>query len=120
MRNDKDNLIVRKSTVFSIKILDYCEELIACKKFILAKQLLRSGTGIGASIREAQNSESLNDFIHKMKIAAKEASETGYWLLLCECSNHYPYRPELGQDLQEIIRILSRIIGTSKRRNRDL
>lgn len=54
------------------------------KKFVIAKQLLKSGTSIGANSVEAQNAESKADFIHKIKIAAKEADETQYWLLLCD------------------------------------
>jgi len=80
---------------------------------VIAKQLLRSGTSIGANIFEAQNAESRADFIHKMKVAAKEASETLYWLILCERST-YPFDPALPDNLTEIIRILSKIIATSK------
>jgi four helix bundle protein len=74
MRNDKPNLIVDKTIEFSIVIIDYCEKLEQSKKYVIAKQLLRSGTSIGANVFEAQSAESKYDFIHKMKIAAKEAS----------------------------------------------
>ncbi|WP_317130700.1 four helix bundle protein [Niastella caeni] len=81
---------------------------------MIAKQLLRSATSIGANVFEAQNGESKADFIHKMKIAAKEASETLYWLILCEKSESYYFESKLKIDLEEIIKILSRIISTSK------
>jgi four helix bundle protein len=63
--------------------------LEAHHKYVIAKQILKAGTSIGANVREAQNAESKIDFIHKMKIAAKEADETEYWLLLCNRSNAY-------------------------------
>ena len=114
MRNDKKNVIVEKSVLFSLSIIRFTEVLEQERKYVIAKQLLRCGTSIGANIFEAQNAESKADFIHKMKIAAKEASETAYWLLLCEKSESYPFDPVLSDNLAEIIRILSRIIATSK------
>lgn len=78
MRNDKDNLIVDLTFKFSLAILDFCDVLENDKRYILARQLLKSGTSIGANVREAQNAESKSDFIHKFKIAAKEADETEY------------------------------------------
>lgn len=80
MRNDKPNIIVEKSFKFALKIVAFCELLEDKKKFVVSRQLLRSGTSIGANIREAQNAESKVDFIHKFKLAAKEADETEYWL----------------------------------------
>jgi four helix bundle protein len=76
MRNDKENIIVEKSFQFALKVVLYCEQLEVEKKFVLARQLLRSGTSIGANVREAQNAESKADFVHKIKLAAKEADET--------------------------------------------
>jgi len=114
MRNDKPNVIVEKSVAFSLAVIRFTEVLEHNRKYVIAKQLLRSGTSIGANIFEAQNAESWADFIHKMKIAAKEASESLYWLLLCERSETYPFDQALPDDLAEIIRILSRIIATSK------
>jgi four helix bundle protein len=114
MRNDKKNIILERSFQFSLKIVYYCELLEGEKKFVISRQLLKSGTSIGANVREAQNSESKVDFIHKMKIAAKEADETEYWLLICKNSPSYPFKDELLLDIQEIIKILSKIIGTCK------
>jgi four helix bundle protein len=116
MQNLKENLIVEKSFKFSLKIIKYTEELGVMKKFVLGNQLLRSGTSIGASIHEAQNAESKLDLIHKMKIAAKEADECKYWLLLCKHSENYPDCQSLITDIDELIRILSKIIATSKTR----
>lgn len=83
----------------------------------MASQVFRSGTSIGANIREAQNAESKADFIHKFKISAKEADELEYWLLLCEESEFYPNPPQqLHADLLTIIKIISKIIATSKKR----
>jgi four helix bundle protein len=114
MRNDTTNVIVEKSVDFSLSIIQFTEVLEHNRKFVIAKQLLRSGTSIGANIFEAQNAESRSDFIHKMKIAAKEASESLYWLRLCEKSPSYPFDPVLKNNLTGIIRILSRIIATTK------
>ncbi len=114
MRNDKDNLIVDLTFKFSLSILNFCEKLESDRKYVLARQLLKSGTSIGANVREAQNSESKADFIHKFKIAAKEADETEYWILLCKESEHYPNPEKLLDDVQVIIRIISKIISSSK------
>lgn len=115
MRNDKQgNMIVEKSFNFALKIIDYTESLTELRKYKLADQLFKSGTSIGANIREAQNAESKNDFIHKMKIAAKEADETEYWLCLTNISPKYPSNENLLEEIGQIIRILSKIIATSK------
>jgi four helix bundle protein len=114
MRNDKENVIVNKSLHFAVEIVKFSEKLEEEKKFIIARQVLKSGTSIGANVREAQNAESKADFIHKLKIAAKEADETDYWLLLCKLSESYPYDELLHQNLIELVKILSKIISTSK------
>lgn len=90
MRDDKENVIIELTFKFSLAIIDYCEKLEAQRKYVLARQLLKSGTSIWANSREAQNAESKEDFIHKFKVAAKEADETEYWLLLCKSSENYP------------------------------
>ena len=114
MRNDKENLIVKLSLDFAIIIVEFAELLESKKKYVVAKQILKSGTSIGANIHEAQNAESKNDFIHKLKIAAKEADETAYWLIICQLSKNYPNCEKEQDKLQEIIKILSKIITTSK------
>jgi len=108
----KDNAIVNLTFEFALSIWDLSEELQERKKFALSNQLFRSGTAIGALVREAQNGESLADFIHKMKIAMKEADETEYWLLLCSARNIVSSKPCL-EKLIPIIRILNKIISTS-------
>lgn len=115
MRNDKENLIVDLTLKFAVSIIDYCETLEADQKYVVARQLLKSGTSIGANTREGQNAESKADFIHKFKIAAKEADETEYWLLLCKASPNYPDPENLMEQLQVIIKVISKIIGTSKK-----
>ena len=67
MRNDKKNVIVDLTLQFSLKIISFCEELETNRKYIIARKLLKSGTSIGANVREAQNAESKADFIHKLK-----------------------------------------------------
>ncbi len=76
--------------------------------------MLKSGTSIGANVREAQNAESKADFIHKMKIAAKETDETEFWLLICKLSNSYPINLDLIVKVNDLIKILSKIISSSK------
>lgn len=74
----KENVIIKLTFEFALKIIDFCDELDGLKKYALSNQLFRSGTSIGANAREAQNAESKADFIHKFKISAKEAEETEY------------------------------------------
>lgn len=112
--NKSENLIVELSFQFALKIIEYAAQLESQKKFVLANQLLKAGTGIGANVREAQNAESKLDFIHKMKIAAKEADETEYWLLLCKESIGYPNCDLLLGDCATLIKVLSKIISSSK------
>ncbi len=114
MRDDKENLIVELTFRFSLALIEYCEQLEGARKFVVARQLLRSGTSIGANTREAQNAESKNDFIHKFKIAAKEVDETEYWLMLCKESKSYPDCDHLLEDIKVISRVISKIIATSK------
>ena len=118
MRDDKENLIVTKTFDFALETIDYSEKLRSLHKYEIASQLFRSGTSIGANVWEAQNAESPADFKHKFKIAAKEADETDYWMRLCKVSPHYPDpRPESFSALGSIIRIISKIISSSKRNN---
>jgi four helix bundle protein len=114
MRNDKDNLIIDLTLKFAIQIVDFCEELEVKRKYVIARQLLRSGCSIGANTREAQNGESKRDFIHKFKIAAKEVDETEYWLTICQYSKNYPNPENLQKDLLSIMKIISKIISSSK------
>jgi len=100
----------------SLAIIEYCEDLEEQKKYIISRQLLRSGTSIGANSREAQGAESRADFIHKLKIAYKETEETLYWIELCEQSKNYPNPPVNVSDLLTSSRkLLGKIISTSKK-----
>jgi four helix bundle protein len=110
----EDNPIMKLTFEFALKIIELSEWLEDNKKFVIARQLLKSGTSIGANVYEAQNAESKSDFIHKLKIAAKEADETQYWLLLVEYSLDYPEIKDLLESLQVIRKMLSKIIASSK------
>ena len=117
MRSDKENLIVTLTTEFAFEIIQFSEQIRAMHRYEMASQIFRSGTSIGANIREAQNAESKADFIHKFKISAKEADELEYWLILCERSEFYPNpSKKLKKDLKTIIRIISKIISSSKKK----
>lgn len=112
--NISDNLILKLSFEFSLEIIAYSEQLESIKKFNMANQLFRSGTSIGANIHEAQSAESKADFIHKMKVADKEAHETKYWLMLCKEAKSYPENLEIINKVESIIKVLGKIISTSK------
>lgn len=109
-----ENIILKKTIEFSLLIIKYCELLQAQKKFVIAQQLLKSATSIGANVHEAQNAESKIDFIHKFKVAAKEVEETKYWLVLCQNSKTYPPCKHLVSLPGEIDKIITKIIATSK------
>jgi four helix bundle protein len=111
---EKRNEILELSFEFALQIIVYCELLEEKRKYIIARQLLKSGTSIGANVREAQNAESKLDFIHKLKIAAKEAEETEYWLLLCEKSTNYPSTGDLITSIISIKKLFNSIISTTK------
>ncbi|MEP6627137.1 MAG: four helix bundle protein [Ginsengibacter sp.] len=110
------NPILKLSFDFSLMVINYCELLDVQKKYIISRQLLRAGTSIGANAMEAQNSESKADFIHKMKIAAKEAEESQYWLWLCEYAESYPDCVLLQNKLEEINKVLGKILSTAKKK----
>lgn len=109
-----ENIILKKTIEFSILAIEYVELLESQRKYVIAKQLLRSATSIGANVHEAQNAESKADFIHKFKIAAKEVEETKYWLILCNESKKYPDCKLMTDKLHEIDKIITKIISTSK------
>ena len=110
------NPIVKLSFNFSLKLIQYCEQLENARKFVVMNQLLRAGTSIGGNVMEAQNPESKDDFIHKMKVAAKETDEAQYWLLLCDNSESYPDCKDLIIKLDEIQKILTKIIASSRKK----
>lgn len=114
MQTNKENLIVKLTFEFALLVIDFIVQLQQQKQYNLANQLFRAGTSIGANVGEAQNAESKADFIHKMKLAAKEADEADYWLLLCKHSKHLPDSTDLLYQLESIQKVLSRIIASSK------
>lgn len=114
------NPILKMTFDFSLSIIDYCDILDRAKKYTISTQLLKAATSIGANSMEAQNAESKADFIHKIKIAAKEADETQYWLLLCSLSNIYPECDSLILNLESIQKILNKILGTAKKKDSGL
>jgi len=118
MRNYGDNPIVKMSFQFALGIMIFSDTLITKKRYAVADQVLRSGSSVGANVREAQGAESNADFIHKMKVALKEAEETEYWLELCEHAKNYPKPGELLSDIEGIIKVLNKIIATSKRKGK--
>jgi four helix bundle protein len=114
-----ENIIKIKSYQFAVRVVNLYKFLVEDKKeFVISKQLLRSGTSIGANVREAEHAESKADFIHKLSIALKEANETEYWLdLLKETSylNNSEYI-SIQVDIKEILKLLTSIIKTSKQK----
>ena len=113
----KDSLIQIKSFAFAIRIVKFynylCEEK---KEFVLSKQVLRSGTSIGANAREGRNAQSNADFVNKLSIALKEADETQYWLELMESSDLISddEYESLHNDLSELVAMLTSSIKTIK------
>lgn len=112
------NVIEEKAFCFSLRIINMYKILVAAGKFVLSKQILRSGTSIGANISESVYAESEPDFIHKLSVSRKEANETKYWLELLYRGN---YIPENGYnsmmcDCIELIKILTAIILSTKKR----
>jgi len=113
----KDNIVYEKAFKFAIQIVDLYKYLSKEKnEYILSKQLLRAGTSIGANIKEGIEGQSTRDFLSKMSIALKEASETEYWLELLISTNYIEKEPYKGilEDCKELNRILTAIIRTTK------
>ena len=103
-----------KSFKFALLIISTYQELLKQKEYVLSKQLLRSGTSIGANIREASAAQSRKDFIHKMSIASKEARETSYWLDLLDQSKLVDLELETERaEILEIVKMLTAIVKTA-------
>ena len=112
---ENENLIKDKTFSFALLIIDCYKFLNSKNEHVLSKQLLRSGTSIGANVEEAQASQSRKDFLSKMSIASKEARETLYWLKLLKASNYleeYPKTDKLLEEINSIINILTKIVKT--------
>lgn len=113
----KENIIKNKSFEFALRIVKLYQYLAESKKeYVLSKQLLRSGTAIGALVRESEHAESKADFIHKLSISLKEANETDYWLELLFRSNYLDETEynSMKNNIEEILKLLVSIIKTSK------
>ncbi len=113
----KENVIAEKSKAFALRIIKLYRYLCEDKKeYILSKQLLRSGTSIGANVKEAIRGQSKPDFYAKMNISLKEASETEYWLELLHESDYIDDNgfESIYSDCQEIVKILVSITKTQK------
>ena len=122
MLKRENNILLTKVDAYSnriIRLYKYLKDVE--KEFILSKQLLRSGTSIGANIAESQSAQSSADFIHKLEVALKEAKETHYWLeklLVGEYINEVGYK-SMSNDNVEIIKLLTSIIVTKKKNMRN-
>lgn len=103
-----------KSYVFALDIIQICKKLDEKKAYAISKQLLRSGTSIGANIEEAQQAQSKADFISKYSISLKEAVETEYWLKLIRDSETLEVDSDVLEKVREIQRILTASIKTTK------
>ena len=121
-----ENVVREKGFKFAVRIVRLYQFLTNAqnnnREFILSKQVLRSGTSIGANIRESRNAQTVKDFITKLYIASKEADETGYWLELLKETGYISEEQyySLNQDCDEIMKLLTSIIKTTKKNNPDL
>ncbi len=119
---NNDSILDQKSVAFSLRIIKAYRFLQENKnEYVLSKQLLRSGTAIGALVREAEFAESSGDFVHKLHIALKEANESDYWLLLLKGSGYIDEVSYLSikQDCKELIKLLVSIVKTTKSHLKD-
>ena len=116
----EDNVLVQKSFFFAVRIVNLYKYLCRDKKeFVLSKQLLRSGTSVGANINEAQDAQSRNDFISKLSISLKEARESKYWIELLKETDYLTEKEtkSIVEDIIELIKLLTTIIKTTKEKN---
>jgi four helix bundle protein len=112
-----ENAVLEKSFDFAVRMVELSKHLVQEKReYVLSKQLLRSGTAIGALVREAQHAESNADFVHKLSIALKEANETDCWLLLLHKTAYLTesQHDSLKTDIETLLKLLVSIIKSSK------
>jgi len=114
----KPNVVNEKSLAFAIRIVRLAKDLQNQKEFVLSRQVLQSGTAVGALVREAEHAESIKDFIHKLAIALKEANETDYWLEILVETDYISKEQylEFQRRIHELLKLLTSIIKTSKSR----
>ena len=113
----KDNIVKDKSYAFALRVIKAYKFLSEKQReFVLSKQMLRSGTAIGALVREAEQAQSKADFISKMNIALKEANETEYWLMLLKDSDYIDENSfvSIHKDCAEVVKLLISIVKTTK------
>jgi four helix bundle protein len=112
-----ESILKEKSFTFSVRIINLYKYLVEKKEFVLSKQLLRSGTSIGALVRESRNAESKMDFIHKLGIAQKECDETLYWLELLRETNFLTDEEfqSMHQSAEELLKMIKSSILTAKK-----
>ncbi|MBK7233615.1 MAG: four helix bundle protein [Saprospiraceae bacterium] len=111
-----ESIVRRKSFEFALTIIDLYKKMIAQNEYIISKQILKSGTSIGANIEEGLAGQSKRDFVAKLSIASKEARETRYWLLLLKESKLIAVNIEKQlEDIDEIIKLLTSIVKTSQK-----
>jgi four helix bundle protein len=112
----KQNIIKEKTFLFAIEIVGLYKVLADRKEFVLSKQVLRSGTSIGANVRESEHAQSKADFIHKLSISLKEANETEYWLDLLYETKYITQTEfeDIKPKITELLKLLTSIINTSK------
>lgn len=113
---ERKNIVKEKSFNFAIRVVNICKELEGKREYVLSKQLMRSGTAVGALIRESEHAESKKDFIHKLAIALKEANESDYWIDLLKATNQISsdQHDHLHAPLTELLRLLISIIKNTK------
>ena len=115
--SDGKNIVKDKSFAFAVRVVNLYKYLTEEKKeFVLSKQLLRSGTAVGALVREAEHGESRADFVHKLAIALKEANETEYWILLLHETKYLDASAfdSIHEDIVELLKLLTSIIKSTK------
>ncbi|HKC86729.1 MAG TPA: four helix bundle protein [Blastocatellia bacterium] len=114
-----DSIIKDKSYKFAIRIVRLCKALNEKKEYVLSREVLRAGTYVGARVKEAQQAESRHDFIHKMSVALQNASEAEYWLELLRDTDFIDQKAfdSLNDDCAEILRLLTKIVKSSKQNN---
>ncbi|RKE95148.1 four helix bundle protein [Ichthyenterobacterium magnum] len=118
LKKESKSIVAEKAYAFALLVISIYKELKTENEFILSRQILRSGTSIGANVNEAISAESKKDFVHKLSISLKEARETKYWLNLLKDSNfiHQEMYNKSNKKCEELIKILSSIILTTKQR----
>ncbi|RYY45538.1 MAG: four helix bundle protein [Chitinophagaceae bacterium] len=115
----KQNVLKQKSFLFAVRIVNLYKFLKReHKEFILSNQLIRSGTSIGAIVREAEHAESLKDFVHKLSIGLKETNEATYWLEILRATDYISEQMyiSMNEDCEELLRLLTASVKTSKSR----